>query len=63
MQNLIFERIAIQDGLPVLRGRGFAVEQIIDMLSAGASFDMILEEIDGVDSSDIMACIEYAYAK
>jgi uncharacterized protein (DUF433 family) len=63
MSNLIYERIAIQDGAPVLRSLGVNVDMIIDMLSAGVSFDVILEDFEGVDSSDIEACLEYAYAK
>jgi uncharacterized protein (DUF433 family) len=63
MENVMYQRIKIENGCPILRGHALPVEDVIEMLAAGVSIDMILEDFEGLCNDDIMACIEYAYAK
>jgi uncharacterized protein (DUF433 family) len=63
MQNLQYERIAINGGAPVIMHAGLPVEDVIDMLAQGLSFDEILDARGELDREDILACLEFAYAK
>lgn len=47
-------------GKPIIRGKRLAVEHVLGMLSAGDSFETILEGYDWLEREDILACIEYA---
>ena len=63
MANLLYERIEIMAGSPVLRTHSLCVEDVIDMLASGSSMDDVLAEYDGLELHDVLACLEYAYAK
>lgn len=57
-------RITIDDaqcgGHPCIRGLRIRVTDVLDLLSAGASFEEILEDYPYLEREDILAAIEYA---
>jgi uncharacterized protein (DUF433 family) len=57
-------RITINDaqcgGRPCIRGMRMRVSDVLDLLSAGASFEEILEDYPYLEREDILAAIEYA---
>ncbi len=57
-------RITIDDaqcgGRPCIRGMRIRVSDILDLLSAGASFDEILADYPYLEREDILSSIEYA---
>jgi uncharacterized protein (DUF433 family) len=63
MTNLQFERIHIEAGSPIVFHCGMPVEEVIDMLAQGLTFNEIMEARCDLERDDILACIEYAYAK
>ncbi len=56
-------RITIDDaqcgGRPCIRGMRIDVTDILDLLSAGGSFEEILEDYPYLEREDILAAIEY----
>lgn len=63
MANLQYERIHIEAGSPALLHCGMPVEEVIDLLAQGLTFNEIMEERRGLEREDILACLEFAYAK
>lgn len=57
-------RITIDDaqcgGRPCIRSMRIRVSDILDLLSAGANFEEILEDYSYLEREDILAAIEYA---
>ena len=57
-------RITINDeqcgGRPCIRGMRIRVTDALDLLSAGASFEEILQDYPDLEREDILAAIEYA---
>ena len=57
-------RITIDDaqcgGRPCIRGMRIRVTDILELLSAGASFEEILEDYPYLEREDILSSIEYA---
>lgn len=57
-------RITIDDaqcgGRPCIRGMRIRVSDVLGLLSAGATFDEILEDYPYLERDDILAAIEYA---
>ena len=57
-------RITIDDaqcgGRPCIRGMRIRVTDILDLLSAGASFEAVLDDYPYIEWEDILAAIEYA---
>ncbi|MFZ0590302.1 MAG: DUF433 domain-containing protein [Bryobacteraceae bacterium] len=57
-------RITIDDaqcgGRPCIRGMRIRVTDVLDLLSAGASIEEILEDYPYLEREDILASIEYA---
>ncbi len=47
-------------GKPVIRGTRLSVDFILNLLAHGASFSEILEEYEGLERSDIQACLLFA---
>lgn len=47
-------------GHPCIRGMRIRVTDVLDLLSAGASFEEILEDYPYLEREDILAAIEYA---
>ena len=57
-------RITIDDaqcgGRPCIRGMRIRVTDILELLSAGAAVDEILQDYPGLEREDVLASIEYA---
>ena len=57
-------RITIDDaqcgGRPCIRGMRIRVTDVLDLLSAGATFEEILEDYPYLEREDLYASIEYA---
>lgn len=57
-------RITINDaqcgGRPCIRGMRMRVSDVLDLLSAGATHEEILEDYPYLECEDILAAIEYA---
>ena len=64
MQSERLSRITINDGQcggrPCIRGMRIRVTDILELLSAGADFEEILEDYPYLEREDILAAIEYA---
>lgn len=63
MENLL-DRITLKPdichGKPTIRNKRYTVDLILDLLSAGQSFESILEEYNSLELKDIYACLAYA---
>ena len=63
MENLL-DRITLNSdvchGKPTVRNKRYTVDLILDLLSAGQSFESILEEYNSLELEDIYACLAYA---
>lgn len=64
MSTKLFERITIEPGKcggrPCIRGKRIRVSDILELLSAGASYDEILADYPFLEREDILAALEYA---
>ena len=47
-------------GKPCLRGLRYPVEMVLELLSAGMTFDKILADYDDLERDDILAALEFA---
>ena len=60
----LLERITLDPkiltGKPIIRGMRLSVEQILDLLSQGASADELLQDYPMLEPEDILACLAYA---
>ena len=60
----LLRRVTIDDGKcggqPCIRGKRIRVTDILGLLSAGASFEEILEDYSFLEKDDILAALEYA---
>ena len=60
----LLERIVIDPkvmvGKPVIRGTRLTVQYILGLLAHGATFDEILDEYEGLERRDILACLLFA---
>jgi len=60
----LLQRITIEPdkcgGRPCVRGTRMRVVDLLQLLSAGASFDEILQDYSFLQREDILAAIEYA---
>ena len=60
----LLKRITVEDGKcggrPCIRGKRMRVTDLLQLLSAGASFEEILEDYSFLEREDILAAIEYA---
>ncbi len=58
------DRITIVAGLcggrPTIRGLRMRVQDVLDLLAAGASREEILEDYPYLEDADISACLQYA---
>ena len=58
------QRITVEPGKcggqPCIRGKRMRVTDILELLSAGASFEEILEDYPFLERDDIYAALEYA---
>ena len=64
MEKNLIKRISINPevchGKPTIRNTRHLVESILEYLAAGDSTDDILEEFDGLEKEDILACLAFA---
>ena len=64
MKTDLLKRITIEPGKcggsPCIRGMRIRVTDILQLLSAGASYEEILEDYPDLQRDDILAAIEYA---
>jgi uncharacterized protein (DUF433 family) len=51
---------AVCHGKPTVRGLRYPVEMILDLLSAGMSYEEILADYEDLEHNDILAVLEYA---
>lgn len=60
----LLQRITIEPGQcggrPCIRGQRMRVVDVLDLLSAGASFEEILEDYPLLERDDILAALTYA---
>lgn len=63
-QNNLLQRITIEPGKcggrPCIRGKRIRVVDVLELLSANASSEEILEDYPDLEREDILAAIEYA---
>lgn len=50
----------IMSGKPVIKGTRLTVEYILSMLAQDTSIEEILQEYQGIERADILACLAYA---
>jgi uncharacterized protein (DUF433 family) len=64
MNPKLLERITVDPeqcgGRPCIRGKRIRVVDVLQLLSAGASFEEILADYKFLEREDILAAIEYA---
>jgi uncharacterized protein (DUF433 family) len=64
MNANLLQRITLEEGKcggrPCIRGKRIRVTDVLALLSAGASFEEILEDYPFLEREDILAAIEYA---
>ncbi len=64
MKRELLQRITIEKGKcggrPCIRGKRMRVTDVLDLLSADASFEEILTDYPFLEREDILAAIEYA---
>jgi uncharacterized protein (DUF433 family) len=64
MKRERLQRITIEPGKcggrPCIRGLRIRVSDILELLSAGASFDEILKDYPFLEREDILAALDYA---
>jgi len=64
MKTELLQRITIESdkcgGRPCIRGTRLRVVDVLQLLSAGASFEEILRDYSFLEREDILAAIEYA---
>jgi uncharacterized protein (DUF433 family) len=58
------QRITVEEGKcggrPCIRGLRIRVSDVLDLISAGVSFDQILSDSPSLERDDIVAAVEYA---
>lgn len=63
-EQALLERITVNpkilNGRPVIRNLPLTVEQILAMLAAGESYEVVLNANSFLEQDDILACLEYA---
>jgi uncharacterized protein (DUF433 family) len=64
MTHNLLSRITIEPGKcggkPCIRGKRMCVTDILDLLSAGASYEEVLQDYSFLERDDILAAITYA---
>jgi uncharacterized protein (DUF433 family) len=63
-EQKLLERITanpnIFGGKPIIRGRRLAVEQVLGMLAAGDTPEILLQGYPWLEKEDVQACLTYA---
>jgi uncharacterized protein (DUF433 family) len=64
MKMELSERITINPdichGKPTIRNKRYTVDAILELLAAGTSHQLLLEEYPSLEEEDILACLAYA---
>ena len=64
MKSKLLNRVTIESGKcggrPCIRGMRIRVADVLDLLSAGASYEEMLKDYPDLEREDILASIEYA---
>ena len=64
MDNNLLKRITVSSeichGKPTIRNTRYMVENIIEYLAGGDSYEDILEEFQELEKEDILACLAFA---
>jgi len=64
MKKELLKRVTIESGKcggrPCIRGMRIRVTDVLELLSAGASYEEILKDYPDLEREDILASIEYA---
>lgn len=47
-------------GKPVVRGLRYPVENLLELLASGMSFEQILQDYPDLERDDLLACLQYA---
>jgi len=62
--NSLLDRITIDPeichGKPTIRGLRYPVENILELLSGGATIDQILADYEDLERDDVLAVLAYA---
>lgn len=51
---------AISHGAPTIRGMRLRVQDVLELLASGMTYDEILADYDELERDDILAVLEYA---
>ena len=60
MNNRITTDPTICHGKPVIRGLRYPVENFLDLLASGMTFEEILADYPDLEREDLLACLDYA---
>lgn len=64
MESNLLKRITINPdvchGKPTIRNKRYTVDLILDLLSAGSTYEEILEDYPELEREDLLACLAYA---
>ncbi|MEM6265699.1 MAG: DUF433 domain-containing protein [Bacteroidota bacterium] len=47
-------------GKPTIRGKRYPVENMLELLAAGMTFEEILKDYPDLEKEDLLACLEYS---
>jgi len=47
-------------GKPIIKGTRISVEQVLDLLSSGATVDDVVRDYPHVSRDDVLACVAFA---
>ena len=64
MNHQLLDRITVNPeichGKPTIRNKRYTVDLILDLLSAGSTYEEILSDYPNLEEDDIRACLAYA---
>jgi len=64
MKDDLLERITLNPeicfGKPTVRNSRYSVEMLLDLMSAGMTFDEIIEDYPALEREDLQACLIFA---
>lgn len=58
--NRISTSAEVMRGKPVIRGTRLTVQFVLGLLAHGQSIESILEEYEGLERDDVLACLSFA---
>jgi uncharacterized protein (DUF433 family) len=64
MKDNLLKRITLNPevcfGKPTVRNMRYSVEMLLDLMSAGMTFDEIIEDYPALEREDLQACLAFA---